>query len=174
MVNLGKKIVIVGVSASGKSVLTRKLADITKLPAIYMDAIMWNSGWNYIGDEETVKKLNEVSSGKEWIIEGYISKEARTFVFERADSIIYLDYSPIVCSWRYIKRWWKHRKNPRPELEGSPEKFDFKFLKLVWTKGEAISLNKFLAQIENKSKIITLKSPRKTKKFLKFIKNGKH
>lgn len=166
MINLGHKIVIVGVSASGKSALTRKLAAKTNLPAIFMDAIMWKPGWDYIGDSETVKKLDEVSSGKEWIIEGYISKDARTFVFDRADTIIYLDYSPIVSSWRYIKRWWKHRKDPRPELEGSPEKFDFKFLKLVWTKGEAISLNKFLAQVKNQNKIIVLKSPRKAQKFL--------
>lgn len=169
MINLGKKIVVVGVSASGKSVLTRKLAEITKLPIIFMDSIMWNPGWNYIGDEETVKRLDEVSSKPEWIIEGYISKAARTFVFDRADSIIYLDYSPLVSSWRYIKRWFKHRNNPRPELEGSPEKFDFKFLKLVWTKGEAISLNKYLEGVQNKSKIFTLKSPRETKKFLRFL-----
>lgn len=164
---IGKKIVVVGVSASGKSTFARKLATKTNLPVIFMDSIMWNSGWKYIGDEETVKKLDEVSAGDAWIIEGYISKEARAFVFDRADKIFYLDYSPIVSTWRYLKRWWKHRKNPRPELEGSPEKFDFKFLKLVWTKGEAVSLNKFLERVNDQSKIIKLQSPRETKNFLK-------
>lgn len=167
MNNLGNKIVVVGVSASGKSTFSRKLADKTQLPTIFMDEIMWKPGWDYVGDEETVKKLQEVSFNPEWIIEGYISKEARTFIFERADTIIYLDYSPIVSSFRYIKRWLKHRKNPRPELEGSPEKFSFKFLKLVWTKGEAISLDKFLDKIEDQSKIVRLRSPREAKSFLK-------
>ncbi len=168
MINLGNKIVVVGVSASGKSTFTKKLASKTNLPVTFMDAIMWKPGWVYIGDEETIKKLEEVSLTERWIIEGYISKNARTSVFDRADMIIYLDYSPWVSSWRYIKRWWMHRKNARPELEGSPEKFSFKFLKLVWTKGEAISLNKFLEKAD-KNKIVKLTSPRKAKVFLKSI-----
>lgn len=131
-----------------------------------MDAIMWQAGWDYIGDEETAKKLNEISSKLEWIIEGYIVKEARSLVLERADSIIYLDYHPLVASLRYIQRWWMHRKNPRPELPGSPDKFKPKFLKLIWTKGEAISLKKFLAQVKDQSKIIKLSSPKEAKDFL--------
>ncbi len=165
MINLGSKIVVVGVSASGKSTFTKKLESKTNLQAAFMDAIMWKPGWVYIGDEETIKKLEEVSLTEKWIIEGYISKNARASIFDRADTIIYLDYSPWVSSLRYIKRWWKHRKNARPELEGSPEKFSFKFLKLVWTKGEAISLNKFLERAD-KNKIIILTSPRKADAFL--------
>lgn len=160
-----------GVSASGKSTFSRKLSEKTKLPLFLIDSIMWNPGWQYIGDEETVKKIKEIGSQEEWIIEGYISKEARTFLFDRADTIIYLDYPPIVATLRYLKRWFKHRKDPRPELEGSPEKFDWNFMKLVWTKGEAVSLNKFLAQIQDKEKITKLTSVRQTKAFLKTIKS---
>ena len=161
-----KKIVVVGVSASGKSIFSRKLAAKTKLPLTLIDSIMWNPGWNYIGDEETAKRLDQVSIGTEWIIEGYIVKEARPFVFDRADTIIYLDYSPFVSSLRYIQRWWKHRKDPRPELPGSPEKFSFKFLKLVWTKGETVSLNKFLSDNKYEGKIIKFRSPRQASNFL--------
>ncbi|MDB5245600.1 MAG: topology modulation protein [Parcubacteria group bacterium] len=164
---LGKKIVIVGVSAAGKSTFARKLTAITKLPLIFMDSIMWNPGWDYIGDDATNEKLQELSQANEWIIEGYITTAARSFIFERADTIIYLDYPRIVASYRYLKRWLKHRKSPRPEIEGCPEKFDFTFLKLVWTKGEAMTLNTLLARIENQNKIIKLESPTKTAVFLK-------
>ncbi|MEN9647208.1 MAG: hypothetical protein RLY57_12 [Candidatus Parcubacteria bacterium] len=166
MQNLGNKIVVVGVSASGKSTFSRRLGQKLQIPVTYMDAIMWKPGWNYIGDEETERVLNEVSTRERWIIEGYISKGSRTAIFEKADSIIYLDYSRWTVAWRYIKRYWKHRTHPRPELEGSPEKFSFKFFKLVWTKGEAISLNKFLAEIKDKSKITTLTSPQEAENFL--------
>lgn len=160
MRDLGKKIVVVGVSASGKTEFAKRLSEKIKLSLVHVDAIMWNSGWNYIGEEATVEKLNEVSSGNEWIIEGYIEKDARGFVFDRADTIIYLDYHPVVASWRYIVRWWKYRRIPRLELPGSPEKFSFRFLKLVWTKGEDISLKKALKQVGDAEKIITLKSPK--------------
>lgn len=171
MTKLGNKIVVVGISASGKSTFSRVLAQKKNIPLTHVDEIMWEAGWNYVGDEVTVRKLDKVSSGHEWIIEGYICKEARPFVFERADSIIYLDYSPATSTWRYIKRWWMHRKNPRPELAGSPEKFSFKFLKIVWTKAEAISLNKYLKAVEPQSKIIVIRSPHEAEQLLKQTKN---
>lgn len=166
MNNLGKRIAVVGVSASGKSIFSRELGGRINIPVTYVDAIMWKPGWNYIGDEATVSKLIEISQKPEWIIEGYIEKGARPAVFQNADSIVYLDYPRRIAAWRYIKRWWKHRKNARPELEGSPEKFSFKFLKLVWAKGEAITLEKFLANMSDQSKIIKLTSPREAKVFL--------
>lgn len=169
MKTLGEKIVVVGVSASGKTTFSRKLASKTNLPVFFVDSIMWRPGWNHIGDEEMVKKLNEIGAGDRWIIEGYISKGARTFIFERADTIIYLDYSPWVNTFRCIKRWWKHRKDPRPELEGSPERLNFKKLKLVWTKGEAISLNRFLNEVQDKSKIVKLKSPKEARVLLREV-----
>jgi len=163
---LGKKIVVVGVSASGKSTFSRELADKMHIPLTLIDSIMWKPNWEYIGDEETVKKLGEISLRDEWIIEGYITKDARNFVFDRADTIIYLDYSPVVSSWRYMKRWWTHRKHSRPELPGSPDKFSFKFLRLVWTKGEAISLNRYLSGVGDQSKIIMLASPGEAQTFI--------
>ena len=169
MSSLGKKIVVVGVSASGKSTFARTLEKQTGLPLIHMDSIWWKPSWVEAGEEEATKQLESITTNPEWIIEGYIPKTARPFVFERADKIVYLDYPPIVASVRYLRRWLKHRKNPRPELAGSPEKFDLKFLKLVWKKGEAISLNKFLKLVEDQSKILKLTSPKQTETLLKTI-----
>ncbi len=166
MYPLGKRIVIVGVSASGKSTFARKLREKTGLPLILMDSIMWKPGWEYVGDEVVNAELAKISTQDSWIIEGYITKASRTILFDRADTILYLDYSPWVCALRYMKRWWLHRKDPRPELSGSPEKFSFSFLKLVWTKGEAISLNRFLKEVPNQGKVVTLTSPREAKTFL--------
>lgn len=55
------KIIIVGVSASGKSTFSRKLAEKTNLPLIHMDAVMWRPGWEYLGDEYTNQKLYEIT-----------------------------------------------------------------------------------------------------------------
>lgn len=167
MHSLGTKIVVVGVSASGKSMFARKLKAHTGLPITHMDSIWWKPGWTEVEEQEASARIKNIGSNDSWIIEGYIPESARVFLFERADTIFYLNYSRVVSSWRYIKRWWRHRKNPRPELEGSPEKFSFKFLRLVWNKGEAISLNKDLSEIKDRSKIITLYSPAKAAEFLR-------
>ena len=125
---LGNKILVVGVSASGKSVFSRELGQLTGILVTHVDAIMWKPGWSYIERDTTVKLITEVSQSSQWIIEGFILKEVLFSILEKADSIIYLDYSRPVTAWRYIKRYFQHRKNPRPELEGSPDQFSFEFL----------------------------------------------
>lgn len=169
MNNLGKRIAVVGVSAAGKSIFGRALAMKTGLPLTHIDAVMWKPGWDYIGNEATVQRLKEISAGEEWIIEGFIQKGAFDAVLTRADAILYLDYPAHITAWRYIKRWWKHRKHPRPELEGSPEKFSFEFLRRVWQKREVYHLNKFLAQMSNSEKVLKLKHPSEAESFLQAL-----
>jgi adenylate kinase family enzyme len=166
---VGKKIAVVGVSAAGKSTFARKLAAKTGLPLVHIDSHMWRPGWNFVGKEEIAKKLDELSNNPEWIIEGYLVEQARPIVLTKADTIIFLNYSAAVAAWRYIKRWWKHRTHPRPELEGSPEKFSFKFLELSWTKAELSYLGELLAQQSYKEKLVLLSSPKQAEEFLKSL-----
>lgn len=160
------RILIIGVSASGKTTFARKIAEKINAPLFLMDQIMWLPGWNYIGDEETVEKINEIIVKDEWILEGYIAKAARVEVFDRADLILYLDYPGWLSAWRYLKRTLKHRKNPRPELPGSPESFSFKFLKLVYTKGETWKVEKLLKEHDWDNKITRFKNPKEAELYL--------
>ncbi len=166
---LGKKIVVLGVSASGKTTFARKLGEKTGLPVTYMDEVMWRPGWKYVGDEETTGHILTTSQGEAWIIEGYIDKNAQQALFEKADTLLYLDYSGWLSAWRYIKRWWKHRKNPRPELPDSPEKFSFEFLLRVYKKKEVYRLEKLFRTVDFSSKIIRFKSPNEATQFLKLL-----
>lgn len=161
------RIVVIGVSASGKTTFTRRLSEKLDLSAYFADEIMWRPGWKYIGDEETAKRINGIIAKEHWIFEGYITSQVRSKVFERADCILYLDYPGWISALRYIKRWWKHRKKPRKELPGSPEKFSFKFLKLVYTKGEVWKVEKIFREHDWESKIIRFKSPAQAEEYLK-------
>ncbi len=163
---IGNRVLIIGVSAVGKSTFARQFALKTGLPLIHMDAVMWQPGWSYIGDEETGKLLVTESKKDRWIIEGYITTAVRSELFEAADSIIYLDYPGWFAAWRYTKRWWQHRIHPRAELPGSPETFSWKFFMLVWKKGEAVKLDNLLATGTWDAKIIRLSSPKQAAKFL--------
>jgi adenylate kinase family enzyme len=161
-----KKIVVVGVSASGKTTFSRKLTSKTGLPAIHVDGLMWKPGWKHVGDEEMVKLIAQASQQDEWIIEGYITKAARRDLFEKADQILYLDYPRLLPALRYIKRWWQHRKYPRPELPGSPEKFYLKFLLFICSKREAWELERLFRESNWDSKIVRLKGSKQTDRFL--------
>lgn len=166
---LGTKIVVLGVSASGKSTFARSLAKKTFIPIMHMDMHMWQPGWNYVGNEATVAIIKEAAKRDRWIIEGYIEKEAREELFNSADTILYLDYSGWVASWRYIRRWLTHRKEPRPELPGSPDKFSFKFLKLVFTKGEVYRLEQLFKSGKWDNKITRFKTPKEAEQLLQSL-----
>lgn len=166
MRQLGSKVVVVGVSASGKSEFARKLAKKTGLTLFHTDEIMWKPGWNYVGDEETVQQLREISARDAWLIEGFIEKGAFEYVLRSADTILYLDYPPLISAWRYVKRWLQHRKTPRAELPGCPEKFDFEFLRNIWLQKEVYRVNKFLRDMPDPEKVLRFKLPREARKFL--------
>jgi adenylate kinase family enzyme len=169
MSNIGNKIVVLGVSASGKSTFARRLGEKTGLPVTHIDALMWKPGWKYIGDEETVRLIEETSAHTEWIIEGYIDKNAQLTLFKKADRLLYLDYPGWLSAYRYVKRWWQHRKEPRPELPGSPETFSFEFLNRVYTKKEVYRLEKLLREVDFSAKLIRFKSPKEMEVFLQSL-----
>lgn len=164
--NLGNKIVVLGVSASGKTTFARKLSEKTGLPVTYMDEVMWRPGWKYIGDVETAAQIEKVSNNDSWIIEGFIDKNSQKSLFEKADTLLYLDYPGWLSAWRYIKRWLKHRKTPRPELPDSPEKFSLEFLLRVYKKKEVYRLEKLFKAVDFSAKTIRFKSPKEAKQFL--------
>lgn len=160
------KIVVVGVSASGKSTFSRRLSEKLHIPVTHMDSIMWQPGWEYRGDDYVANQISAISQTEQWIIEGYIVSDARLDLFEKADQIIYLDYPGWLSAWRYLKRCWKYRKNPRAELPGSPEKFSFKFLKLVYCKSETWKLDKLFQKNNWNNKITRYTLPKQADTFL--------
>lgn len=160
------RILVIGVSASGKTTFASRLAKKLDLPVTHMDTIQWNPGWQYVGDQAVLQKLTEISDQDSWIIEGYIVKAARIGLFDKADKILYLDYPGWLSAWRYLKRTLKHRSVPRPELPGSPEKFSWKFFKLVFTKGEVWKLEQLFKENDWDKKITRFKKPNEVKAYL--------
>lgn len=163
------KIVVLGVSASGKTTFTRELEKKTSITATHIDATMWKPGWEYIGDEKTVAAIETASQGDSWIIEGYIVKDARVDLFNKADRILYLDYPNYLSAWRYLLRCLKHRKNARLELPGSPDKFKFKTLKLIYNKGEVWKLEKLFKEYDWNKKITRFRSPKEAEQYLQSL-----
>lgn len=129
--NTLKRICIIGVRASGKTTLARKLGEILRIPVCFTDALWWKANWQVEEDQCVEKKVREVLRQEHWILEGYIEPLSREKL-QMADVILYLDYSSFTIVWNGLKRWYLHRKVPRAELaEGCVEKMtweDFKVL----------------------------------------------
>ena len=164
-VNNFNKIAIIGISASGKSVLGRELAIKTGLPLIHMDNLFWKGNWQEIPEAEYLQKHQEIIQQDKWIIEGYIDEKMADRL-RRADLIIYLDYPGWLCALRLIQRWFSHRQQARPELpKEALEKFKYDTFWKVLTRKERIPTEKAVAMAGNRN-IVRIKSPQGLRKFL--------
>lgn len=65
-----KKINVVGISGSGKSIFSRLLADRLNYPHLEMDALFWKPNWTESTDEEFFAELKNQLSKSEWVLDG--------------------------------------------------------------------------------------------------------
>lgn len=93
---MGTKIMITGCCGSGKSTLSRRLADMTGLPLYHLDMIWWRPDESHILREDFDRILTELTARDRWIIEGDYS---RTYEIRlrACDTLIFLDYDEETC-----------------------------------------------------------------------------
>jgi len=100
-----KRVVILGRGASGKSTLARRLGDITGLPVIELDKFFWQRGLIATPREQWVAMQEKLVAGERVIMDGdlgpYDAVEVR---LRAADTILFLDFSLVRCTWRAIRR----------------------------------------------------------------------
>lgn len=164
-----KRILIIGSGGAGKSTLANRLGEILKLNVIHLDTHHWLPGWKEKPLDEWRDKVRELTAGSEWIMDGDF-RGTLDIRLERADTILYLDIHPAICTYRIFKRLLKYRGRTRPDLpEGCPESFDWEFAKWVMTyrrKSRKPALSVLNKAKENGIKVFILKSRSEVKKFL--------
>lgn len=97
------RIVIIGTTGSGKSTLARKLAQKCDIPCFHLDDLYWLPNWNNLPDDEFIATVNKIAMSDRWIIEGNY-RAVRNVVWNRADTLIWLDYSLPLVFTRLVKR----------------------------------------------------------------------
>lgn len=126
------RISIIGGSGSGKSTLATILSKELNIPAIHLDAINYNANWVEIDQTEREKIILKKSDEEKWIIDGNYNKTLKERL-DKADLVIWLDYSSFAHLRGFIKRLIKYSNKDKPELPGCKERFNFTFLKYVLT-----------------------------------------
>lgn len=128
-----KRIMVIGCSGSGKTMLSRKLATSLDLPLVHLDKLKWRDNWSYITKDEFDRLLlNEVMK-PEWIIDGNYGRTL-PLRLDYCDTVIYLDVPRYICISGVIKRVLINYGKTREDMGGEcPEKFDWEFMKFIWT-----------------------------------------
>ncbi len=98
-----EKITVIGSAGAGKTFLARKLGSKFHMKIVHLDRLFWERDWKGKTKDTRIDILEKLVQEKKWIIEGtYISSsEPRLYA---ADTIIFLDTSPLVCLLRIIRR----------------------------------------------------------------------
>jgi adenylate kinase family enzyme len=127
-----KKVLAIGSSGAGKSVLSRRLGEISGIPVIHLDKHYWRSGWTEPPKDEWRDQVAKLLEGEQWIIDGNYSGTLEQRL-ESCDTVVFLDFPRLICTLRVLKRMLSFYGRTRPDLaEGCPERLDFAFLIWVW------------------------------------------
>jgi adenylate kinase family enzyme len=106
--------VVVGTTGSGKTTLARQLAKRLALSHVELDALHWNPQWTPAPPEVFRARVSAALSGERWVVDGNYH-QARDLIWQRADTLIWLDYPLPLVLWRL---WWRTlwRTTRHPEL----------------------------------------------------------
>ena len=103
---VGRRVIVTGLAASGKSTLSIALAAKTGLPLIHLDLEFRKPGWTAPSEDEWRQKQREVLAGDVWIADGNYH-ETLDLRLERADTVVFLDLPWWRCSRRALVRGFK-------------------------------------------------------------------
>ncbi|KAL0485169.1 hypothetical protein AKO1_004281 [Acrasis kona] len=125
------RMVVVGCSGSGKSYLTKELANKYSLDRIELDYIHWRPNWNEATEYEFTCKLNELLDASEkkiatgqsrgWVIDGNYTKRVPRITWSKANFAIWLDYSLSIVLFRLLTRTFKRIIFKEPVCNGNVE-----------------------------------------------------
>ena len=104
-----KRIAVVGVTGSGKSTFAETLANKFNLDFVDLDALHWEPNWMGAPLEVFRERVEMATNSPGWAVAGNY-RSVRDIVWEKAEAVIWLDYSfPLVFGrlWRRTwRRWW--------------------------------------------------------------------
>ena len=89
-----KRVSVIGISASGKSTIAKRLAHLLHCPHYELDAMYFLPGWESRDKDEFVAMVEEISAGERWVIDGsYVEWTVKGPIWKRADTVVWLRLS---------------------------------------------------------------------------------
>ncbi len=163
-----KKILVLGSSGAGKSVLSAELGKRLGLKVIYLDVYFWRRGWVETPLREWRGIVDALLVGDEWVMDGNYNDTLPQRIAV-ADTVVFLDFSRYLCIWRAVRRWFTWRNRRRADLaDGCYEDFDLAFYRWIWDfpKKERPQVIKVLEEHRDRIRLVYLKNPREVRGFL--------
>lgn len=121
-----RRVHVVGTTGSGKTTLARRLAVRVGVPHVELDALRHGPNWTELPDDAFQDAVREFRDG-DWVVDGNYA-EVRSLLWERADTIVWLDYSLPVTFGRALRRTVRRVATRETLWNGNRETFANAFL----------------------------------------------
>ncbi len=103
LVTAARRIVILGVTGSGKTHLASALGRCRGIPHHEMDAQAWQPGWVKTPDEELRQRAERIASADGWVVDA-LWTATRVAFLPRVELVIGLDYPWAISAGRLLGR----------------------------------------------------------------------
>ncbi|PJN03282.1 adenylate kinase [Streptomyces sp. CB01201] len=98
-----RRVLVVGSTGAGKSTLARALGERLDLPYHEVDALHF-AGPGWAEDPRFATRVAEIAATPAWVLDSYGTPEVRPLLWERADTVLWLDYPRRVVMPRVLRR----------------------------------------------------------------------
>jgi adenylate kinase family enzyme len=99
---------VVGIPGSGKTTVSRSLAERLDLTHVELDALFHGPNWSEPPPGEFERRVAAALDGLEgWVVDGNYRSMVGALVLEQADTVVWLDLPLRVCLRRIWRRTWR-------------------------------------------------------------------
>jgi adenylate kinase family enzyme len=171
------RILVYGVTGSGKTALAARVAERTGLPWHALDDLTWEPGWVAVPPDEQRRRVEAVCAGEQWVLDTAYSQWI-DIVFARVELVVGLDYPRCLSLGRLIRRSLLRVVDRRAVCNGNTESFRQLFSRDSIVAWHFRSFARKRARIrawaadESGPAVVHLTSPRETRRWLATLSRG--
>jgi|GEM_PF-2150292 len=170
-----QKIIVAGISGSGKTTVTKMISEELNLPLVTIDSFAFDSNWKRRPREEIRKSVMEGLSMDKWIIDGMYRFLTEEFV-PSADVLVFIRINYITNLINIIKRKLGHILRPTEDTYiGKKNKIKLHNFKLITRKRSEFFKHweNCMKMLDDSIRVICIKNTRRktVEKLLRQLKN---